>query len=553
VNTSTEIKTGNSHTYQRFLDVAKHEHLCLLSSNSSETLNIYVGFNLTSPPSFNVNETNIVVLSGNDSIFISDLPDKSYIILENQVEQGRILGSEVIAVGSIVLEMVDFVNKALSMNCRSNDNEASVLTACSDTLRDLDSWAFEAIVPAHQVISRLKLDSQSSDMNFELIQKYRVVLNDSEEAIKFRKIASSNVISNLTTVFHTRDSSDNGHSVHMSKLGHIFYCSREYELGHYESGLNHFRPIFYSHEMYQMHWQFKQETWVAAGMTVAALGILLCLAILTFLLVRICLDDVMEGNPTCSILLLISLIFQFISFFLFSIEYTNYRSDSVHRATTIHIWNLLCSVKIFIVSISYCTTFSLLLCRAIMLASIGSEGGFLSHVNGYLQSVICVFSTLVQVGLSCQLMIVVHATSRSISCSEIYYGNLFWGIIAYDGLLLITLVSLSPLIFRSQRNYREGILLVTGSILCLIVWTVWIPMSMFGYEWREAAIPLGMQGTALAVLIGIMIPRCFLMVRSIARADLVQALPSLTSLAFASANNYMSEQVGFFGVLSENR
>lgn len=47
-----------------------------------------------------------------------------------------------------------------------------------------------------------------------------------------------------------------------------------------------------------------------------------------------------------------------------------------------------------------------------------------------------------------------------------------------------------------------------------------------------------------------MVPRCFLIVKSIARSDFAQALPSLTSLAFAQANQYISEPVRVFHLLT---
>ncbi len=178
-----------------------------------------------------------------------------------------------------------------------------------------------------------------------------------------------------------------------------------------------------------------------------------------------------------------------------------------------------------------------------MLASISSEGGFLSHVNGYVQSVICMFSALVQLGLSTQLIVLMHVANESISCGNIYYSNWLWALLAYDGCLLIFLVILLPCIFRSQRNYKEGVLLTLGVVLTVAVWSSWIPFSsLFGDYWRDAGVALGLQGTGWAILGGILIPRCFLIVRGIARTDLAQALPSLTSLAFAQNTQYMSEQ-----------
>lgn len=292
-----------------------------------------------------------------------------------------------------------------------------------------------------------------------------------------------------------------------------------------------------------MFWRIKMDTWVATGLTAAILGLIATLAILVFIVVRISLGDVFEGNPVTSILLLLSLILVFCSFVPFSMEYVGEQRNSHVTFEDVHTLNTLCAVRVFMVTLVYCFVFSLLLCRAVMLASIGSEGGFLSHVNGYIQAVICAFSVCVQVGMSVQLLVVMHMASESVSCENIYYGRWLWGLLAYDFLLLCCLVSLVPFIYRSQRNYREGILIVIGAVLLLIIWTVWIVLSLFGDEWRDAAIPLGLQASGWAVLVGILIPRSFLIVRGIERSDIAQALPSLTSLAFAQNNQYSSEQV----------
>ena len=143
-----------------------------------------------------------------------------------------------------------------------------------------------------------------------------------------------------------------------------------------------------------------------------------------------------------------------------------------------------------------------------------------------------------------------HASQRHVTCENVYFGNWFWGIIGYDAMLLIMLVLLTPFIFKSQRNYQEGILIVITSVLCLVTWSIWIPLSMIDNNFREMMIPLGVQATAWVILAALMVPRCFLIVRSIARSDFTQALPSLTSLAFAQASQFISEPVGLIHIFS---
>ncbi|XP_055546100.1 protein bride of sevenless [Wyeomyia smithii] len=541
-NSSVAVRSESTDHSNKFVAMCRLQQLCFENFPSDHTIFIVLG--LTPSISFATNGTLIVILSGQDRLFVSDLPDGSYMIAENDINLSafenqlelvtnhrygtKLLASELFSSASVFLKIVDLLN---SFN-PTNENDSLVAGVNFGAI--LRNWQYYDKIPMQSIVTALKLDNITHLMTFEMRQKFNPggILN-------LKSIASSNLITNVTTVHKSNDI--DYHPSKTKKLGTIFYCTKEFESRHPEFA-NPQKPIYYGKEYAEMYWQIKQEPWVAAGLTVSSLGILFCLAILIFIIVRICLDDVMEGNPLSSMLLLVSLIFQFASFLPFCLEYTGYIPEFLHRADNFNTWNTLCVVKLFLVSVCYCFTFSILLCRSIMLASIGSEGGFLSHVNGYLQSVICVFSALVQLGLSSQLAIVFHANTRNISCNDIYFGNWFWGIIAYDGVLLAALVILSPYVFKSQRNYREGLLLVTGSILCLIIWSTWIPLSMFGYEWREAAVSLGLVATATAILVGVMVPRCFLMVRSISRADLVQALPSLTSLAFNHANQCMSDQ-----------
>uniref|UniRef100_A0A182NL40 G-protein coupled receptors family 3 profile domain-containing protein n=1 Tax=Anopheles dirus TaxID=7168 RepID=A0A182NL40_9DIPT len=547
-NSSAMVYSGSNELSGRFGAICRHEHLCLENYPSSDTIYILLG--LEPAISFAINGTLVLVLLGQDRLYLADLPNGAYVIAETELNVASLghswerygtsfRGSDLLASASLLLEVTDLLNRPDS-ECRNASIEC------------MNNWKYHVKRSTSEILSQLQLSNATQSIKFELRQKRApapkanhtdsIEGEDADNPLKL--VASSNAITNYTTVYERLATSADT----PSKLGTIFYCAKEFEIRHPDFIERHHRPVYYGtssdvEEYGDMYWQIKMEAWVAAGLTVSSLGILLCAAILIFLIVRVCMDDILEGHPLGSILLLVSLIIQFAAFIPFSLEYTGYTADLAgHRTDALLTWNAHCTVKIFLVSMCYCMTFSLLLCRAIMLASIGSEGGFLSHINGYIQSVICGFSTLVQLGLSTQLVIVLHANAHSISCGEIYYGHWFWAVIAYDGVLLVSLIFLAPFIFRSQRNYREGLLLVTGSVLCLVIWTVWIPLCMFGYEWREAAISLGLVATALAVLVGIMIPRCFLMVRSIARSDLVQALPSLTSLAFAQANQFISDQ-----------
>lgn len=385
------------------------------------------------------------------------------------------------------------------------------------------------------VIETLGLQDLKQQMNFEVAKS---VIDGEEFMRSTHPLISQNLISNLSTRYYHFNKGIFNKSL---KFGEIYKCV--------SSDPNH--PYFFYGESV-MHWGLKGEIWVAAGLTSSTLGIIVTLAILVFIIVRISVGDVFEGNPIGSILLLLSLVLLFASFMPFAIEYTsNHRNSQITFQDT-QILNTFCAVKVFLVTLCYSITFSIVLCRSIMLASIGSEGGFLSHVNGYIQTIICVFSTSVQLGLSTQLLIVMILSTENfgepMKCDYILHGSWMWGLLAYDWILLLFWVGLIPFIYKSQRNYREGILLVIGAVLSFIIWVTWTVLCQLGYEWREASIPLGAQSIGWALVIGILIPRTFFIVRGIERSDMAQALPSLTSLSFGQTNTQYtaSEQVCIF-------
>ncbi|XP_070500299.1 protein bride of sevenless [Chironomus tepperi] len=547
---SVEIKADSIIRAREFESIMKRESLCFKSFPSSDNILVHIGDeDYMKSVRFSTNQSLIIVplASQNKKIHISEIPLGAYILQENEVQIDDLeqtFPSTFISIGSAFLEILKTINKAIGkFNNTSTTNVKSSLKKCEICI-DLEVIGDISYQNPKSVLTTLEMNILEAQMNYILYQK------SSSTATELNELVISNYITNLTTVF-IQDRKER------IKLGSLLKCDNiskalnssllnesELERNHIDS----FNPkeVFHPElldtnvkingEMQELFWELKSEIWVAIGLTMSTLGILLSMAILTFILVRICMDDVLEGNPIGSVVMLIALIAQFTSFFPFTIEYKSadlFENDNV--------MNSMCIIKLFLVSVSYCLTFSLLLSRAIMLASIGSEGGFLSHVNGYIQSIICFFCFIVQLGLSIQLLIVMHANSKHLTCFSIYNGNWFWAVVGYDGFILIVLLSLSPFMFKSQRNYHEGILMVITTILCIICWIIWIPLSMIDNNFREIMISLGVQSTAWVILAALMVPRCYLIVKSIARSDFTQALPSLTSLAFAQANQFISE------------
>ncbi|XP_037030958.1 protein bride of sevenless [Bradysia coprophila] len=542
---SVELKAETSEIANEFLQSARNEHLCLKLMPNVENVYLLLGNDVLLDDSLDENGTIFAIPMYAVDGLIKDLPHGAYIFIESDIQlklddrKQKFGLSNIFIISSIVSDLVSFIDRTTSM---CNITQVTEVSAC----KEFKTWTPNAMKlnTSMEFLDSLSLREYADDLNVDLIQKVLAPINESVHNMDLRQVASINVVSNVTTFYHYKDDNENSIS-NKTKLGQYFPCetltTASTAINEVDDGAR--KPIIIRTHYSDMYWRIKPEAWVAVGLTISVLGVLISLVILLFIVFRIYMNDVLEGNPVGTIVLLISLVVLFVSFVPFCMEYTSDKQILEYYVRPVDHSNTICSVRIFLLTLCYSLIFSLLLCRAVMLASIGSEGGFLSHVNGYVQSVICMFSALVQIGLSTQLLVLMHVAKESISCDNIFYGNWLWALLAYDSCLLAILVILLPFIFRSQRNYKEGLLLTIATILVVAVWSTWIPFStLFGDYWRDAAVPLGLQGTGWAILGGILIPRCFLIVRGIARTDLAQALPSLTSLAFAQNTQYISEQ-----------
>lgn len=521
---SVEISSQSTDVYNLFLDVAKLEGICFKRAPVDEQIYILLGTDtvLSHVPLEASTFISIPVAEYNVS-YLNELPDSAYIIVESSITELNINGtiavspSHLIAVTSTLMAIEKTVS---SLGCV--DKDAAICAAHINSIE----WSQQMHdTPIAEVMTRLDHD----DVAVELVMLRKLPADDTFTIAHY---VSYNLVTNEMAFDDGRDIKGSADIT----MANIFDCRLSNATTSYDE-----TPTHDIDELVELYWRIKPEGWVAAGLTMSILGVLTSISILVFIIVRIFMQDVLEGNPTGSILLLSWLIIMFASFVPFSIEYTG-SPLLLETPEAVAITDTLCDVQVFLVTLCYCVSFSLLVCRAVMLASIGSEGGFLSHVNGYIQSVICFFSTLVQVGLSTQLLIVMQTGYREISCQNLLNGNWLWVLLGYDTLLLVFLVGLSPLIARSKRNYQEGVLLIVGSVLCLACWCTWITFSVMENGWREIAVPLGVQGTGWSILCGILIPRSFMIVRGIARSDLAQAIPSLTTLALAQNNQYSSDQ-----------
>ncbi|XP_044267098.1 protein bride of sevenless [Tribolium madens] len=259
--------------------------------------------------------------------------------------------------------------------------------------------------------------------------------------------------------------------------------------------------------------RIRTDSWIFAFLSLSLLGVLFCIAILIFLLVSVCRRNVLEGNPVQTLLLLITLMLMYCSILSLSLE----GNKSAKHA--------ICMARALSITLSFASAFSLLLSRSIVLATASKEIGFMSHIAGPVQSFLCLFIFGVQAALS--LQIINH-------CEDIFRGHSFVYLLSYNIILLLLLLCFCPLIFKCQRNYREGKYFTFATIIISLLWCLWIPAYIFlGDYYQDSVLCFGLVSTASVLLATIFIPRTYLMTIAAARDKITSTLPSLASATSA--------------------
>nr|CAD7462547.1 unnamed protein product [Timema tahoe] len=248
--------------------------------------------------------------------------------------------------------------------------------------------------------------------------------------------------------------------------------------------------------------------------------------VIIFIVVRICKGDILEGNPSFTFLLILAIIFAYSSVLPFS-----FRAIQGHG-------EILCGLRVLCPSLSYAFLFSIMISRSVMLASCDQDGGFMSHVNGYIQTVLCFFIAGVQLALSVQFWFINKGFFSGEDCTAMYEGYTFLLILSYDAFLLCMLICVTPFIVRSKRNYREGVFFTVVTALCTLIWVGWCAMYLLvPRRWQDAAVTGGLTATATAVLVTVFIPRTYMMMTAIVRDHLASALPSLAYVSSTSVQD----------------
>lgn len=236
--------------------------------------------------------------NGISSLHITDLPHGAYIFLESDIQlkiddrKQKFGLSNIFIISSIVTDLVALINRTISICNISNVTEISNCT-------EFKSWSPNAITlnTSLEFLNTLSLREYADDLNVDLIQKVWSPINDSLHTMDLRQVASINVVSNVTTFYHYNDDSENSIS-NKTKLGQYFPCETMTTAStaiDEEDDDRAKKPVIIRTHDSDMYWRVKPEAWVAVGLTISVLGVLISLVILLFIIFRIYMNDVLEG------------------------------------------------------------------------------------------------------------------------------------------------------------------------------------------------------------------------------------------------------------------
>jgi len=249
---------------------------------------------------------------------------------------------------------------------------------------------------------------------------------------------------------------------------------------------------------------WRWETWVTALTTVSGLGTLCAITVLIFLCTQC--GHVLEGGQSTTVVLLFATIFLYLTLLPFCFQPGD----------------LVCAFRAISPAATYTIVVSIMLSRSFLLATADSDG-LPGHASGCLQMILFVLMLCVEGGVLLEGALTrrdPYIDTKKLGrvgvlvCSErgwSWLSNLIW-----PGILLCLQTSLSPFIWRSRRNYKEGVLFSLASLCCCLIAGAWVAVyllcsELYGTHWEDIAVCAGLVSTATIILLVVFIPKVYLM------------------------------------------
>ncbi|KAJ8920169.1 hypothetical protein NQ315_011830 [Exocentrus adspersus] len=380
--------------------------------------------------------------------------------------------------------------------------EAFIATHCNDTLYKLnclrnkyDKNYHPYLITPSTIMEMLKIEPLRPSFVYDVFRVENETSPKKNYLFQpFTKIFTYNIFDGNLTILDQSFETNTSTAVEATEKCLSYFSKRNYR-------------IIAANETDSHVLNFRSESWVFAFLSLSLLGVLFCISVLVFLLLAIFRRDILEGNPILTLSLLLAVMLLFCSVLPFSLEY--------NKQTQHH----LCIARALATTLGYATVFSLVLSRCILLATAAKEIGFMSHIAGPVQAFLCLFIFGVQAALNLQIIG---------KCYDIFKGYSFLYLMSYNVMLLLLLLCLCPLMYKSQRNYREGKYFTIAVVLTTITWSVWMPCYAFlGDQWKEPVLCSGMVCTAGIFLGAVFIPRTYLMTIAAAKDKITNTLPSM--------------------------
>ncbi|KAL6262954.1 hypothetical protein P5V15_005742 [Pogonomyrmex californicus] len=239
----------------------------------------------------------------------------------------------------------------------------------------------------------------------------------------------------------------------------------------------------------------KNSIYVPIFLIAIACGTVACCVMVIFIVYRFATEDMLDGNPALTIVLVLANLFTLLTAVPFCMTDDYFGAENLNAR------------KILLTTLAFGLTFSIMLSRALFLAL--STGSVFVHINGYLQSLMLTFFMCgVQAAISI-MYFVLNTTNSAVAARSL----IFIALLGYDIFLLIALFITCCFIIRIQRNYHEGKCFFGTAIGLLITWAMWlICFMLMRLENRDAIVSFGIIITTYLIIFGVLIPRIYYMV-----------------------------------------
>ncbi|XP_043224847.1 uncharacterized protein LOC122382941 [Amphibalanus amphitrite] len=273
--------------------------------------------------------------------------------------------------------------------------------------------------------------------------------------------------------------------------------------------------------------RWRVGVWTTVLATLAAVGALACLCFLCFYWAASCRR--LEHGQGWMALLVAATLLQYaatVPFFL-------------RRG------RLVCALRLQAPALGLAAPLSVLLSRALCLAAAHTTRGDFGHVSGMLQSTLCFFIFLVQVGMSTERLLTLQWSAASDTggpqpqparCHHSPQQQL--AALGYVLLLQVLQFVLNPWVALCGRNYCEGPLTAVYTCLAVLLWSGALTLYYLGVPLldSDSAAPqlcLGLVVLASLSLVVVHVPRVLLITREVSGLG---ALPHLRRYRDRSAS-----------------